>query len=196
MQHTRQPAGRIKRVSVAVLLDNVPRPGAKGKMVEQPLTAAELTRIEGLVKQAVGFDAARGDTVSVMNAPFVREAMAGQEGPKWWEDPRVQNGLRLLVGAVVVLALLFGVVRPTLRQLTGVTAIKDKQRKAGNDGTPQSADVRMVNDDEDLMPRLEEDTAQIGRDRKTRSPCRMPTKSACAWRAKRSKPIQNVLHKS
>ncbi|MCC4604928.1 flagellar basal-body MS-ring/collar protein FliF [Xanthomonas campestris] len=167
LQHTRQPAGRIKRVSVAVLLDNVPRPGAKGKMVEQPLTAAELTRIEGLVKQAVGFDAARGDTVSVMNAPFVREAVAGEEGPKWWEDPRVQNGLRLLVGAVVVLALLFGVVRPTLRQLTGVTAVKDKQAKAGKDGTPQSADVRMVEDDDDLMPRLEEDTAQIGQDKKT-----------------------------
>ncbi|MBO9900899.1 flagellar M-ring protein FliF [Xanthomonas phaseoli pv. dieffenbachiae] len=170
LQHTRQPAGRIKRVSVAVLLDNVPRPGAKGKMVEQPLTAAELTRIEGLVKQAVGFDAARGDTVSVMNAPFVREAVAGEEGPKWWEDPRVQNGLRLLVGAVVVLALLFGVVRPTLRQLTGVTAVKDKQGKAGKDGkdgTPQSADVRMVEDDDDLMPRLEEDTAQIGQDKKT-----------------------------
>ncbi|XUP35312.1 flagellar basal-body MS-ring/collar protein FliF (plasmid) [Xanthomonas axonopodis pv. vasculorum] len=164
LQHTRQPAGRIKRVSVAVLLDNVPRPGAKGKMVEQPLTAAELTRIEGLVKQAVGFDAARGDTVSVMNAPFVREAVAGEEGPKWWEDPRVQNGLRLLVGAVVVLALLFGVVRPTLRQLTGVTALKDKQ---GKDGTPQSADVRMVDEDDDLMPRLEEDTAQIGQDKKT-----------------------------
>ncbi|MBV6849583.1 flagellar basal-body MS-ring/collar protein FliF [Xanthomonas euvesicatoria] len=167
LQHTRQPAGRIKRVSVAVLLDNVPRPGAKGKMVEQPLTAAELTRIEGLVKQAVGFDAARGDTVSVMNAPFVREAVAGEEGPKWWEDPRVQNGLRLLVGAVVVLALLFGVVRPTLRQLTGVTAVKDKQSKAGKDGTPQSADVRMVDEDDDLMPRLEEDTAQIGQDKKT-----------------------------
>ncbi|PPV00169.1 flagellar M-ring protein FliF [Xanthomonas populi] len=165
LQHTRQPAGRIKRVSVAVLLDNVPRPGAKGKIVEQPLTAAELTRIEGLVKQAVGFDAARGDTVSVMNAPFVREAVAGEEGPKWWEDPRVQNGLRLLVGAVVVLALLFGVVRPTLRQLTGVTVVKDKQRKGGNDGTPQSADVRMV-DDDDLMPRLEEDTAQLGQDKK------------------------------
>ncbi|PPV07433.1 flagellar MS-ring protein [Xanthomonas bromi] len=167
LQHTRQPAGRIKRVSVAVLLDNVPRPGAKGKMVEQPLTAAELTRIEGLVKQAVGFDAARGDTVSVMNAPFVREAVAGEEGPKWWEDPRVQNGLRLLVGAVVVLALLFGVVRPTLRQLTGVTAVKEKERKGGNDGTPQSADVRMVNEDNDLLPGLEEDTAQIGQDKKT-----------------------------
>ncbi|MCL1558994.1 flagellar basal-body MS-ring/collar protein FliF [Xanthomonas nasturtii] len=167
LQHTRQPAGRIKRVSVAVLLDNVPRPGAKGKMVEQPLTAAELTRIEGLVKQAVGFDAARGDTVSVMNAPFVREAVAGEEGPKWWEDPRVQNGLRLLVGAVVVLALLFGVVRPTLRQLTGVTAVKDKQAKAGKDGTPQNADVRMVDEDDELLPHMGEDTASIGQERKT-----------------------------
>ncbi|MFA0923738.1 flagellar basal-body MS-ring/collar protein FliF [Xanthomonas fragariae] len=166
LQHTRQPAGRIKRVSVAVLLDNVPRPGAKGKMVEQPLTAAELTRIEGLVKQAVGFDAARGDTVSVMNAPFVREAVAGEEGPKWWEDPRVQSGLRLLIGAVVVLALLFGVVRPTLRQLTSVTAVKDKQGKVGKDGAPQSAGVRMLDKDDDLIPRLEEDTAQLGQDRK------------------------------
>ncbi len=166
LQHTRQPAGRIKRVSVAVLLDNVPRPGAKGKMVEQPLTAAELTRIEGLVKQAVGFDAARGDTVSVMNAPFVREAVAGEEGPKWWEDPRVQSGLRLLIGAVVVLALLFGVVRPTLRQLTGVTVVKDKQGKASKDGAPQSAGVRMLDKDDDLIPRLEEDTAQLGQDRK------------------------------
>lgn len=162
LQHTRQPAGRIKRVSVAVLLDNVPRPGAKGKMVEQPLTAAELTRIEGLVKQAVGFDAARGDTVSVMNAPFVREAVAGEEGPKWWNDPRVQTGMRLLVGAVVVLALLFGVVRPTLRQLTGVTAVKEKQRKGGNDGTPQSADLRMVDEGDELLPHIGEDTASIG----------------------------------
>lgn len=162
LQHTRQPAGRIKRVSVAVLLDNVPRPGAKGKMVEQPLTAAELTRIEGLVKQAVGFDAARGDTVSVMNAPFVREAVAAEDGPKWWDDPRVQTGMRLLVGAVIVLALLLGVVRPTLRQLTGVTAVKEKQRKDGNDGTPQSADLRMVDEGDEHLTHIGEDTASIG----------------------------------
>lgn len=67
---------------------------------------------------------------------------------------------------MVVLALLFGVVRPTLRQLTGTAAVKEKHKKGGNDGTPQSADVRMVDEDDDLMPRLEEDTAQIGQDKK------------------------------
>ncbi|TQT28479.1 flagellar M-ring protein FliF, partial [Xanthomonas perforans] len=47
LQHTRQPAGRIKRVSVAVLLDNVPRPGAEGKRAGPPVTHAELTRTAG-----------------------------------------------------------------------------------------------------------------------------------------------------
>lgn len=196
MQHTRQPAGRIKRVSVAVLLDNVPRPGAKGKMVEQPLTAAELTRIEGLVKQAVGFDAARGDTVSVMNAPFVREAVAGEEGPKWWEDPRVQNGLRLLVGALVVLALLFGVVRPTLRQLTGVTPSRKSSARAATMALHRAPTCGWSMTRIRCCRTWARTPPASGRSANRQSPCRMPTKNACVLHAKQSKPIQNVLHKS
>jgi len=141
LQHTRQPAGRIKRVSVAVLLDNVPRPGTDGKVTEQPLSAAELTRIEALVKQAVGFDATRGDTVSVMNAPFVRDTTP-VEGPAWWELPIVHNALRWVLGAVVVLALLFGVLRPALRGLGGKP---EPAAQIGQD--PLTADVQLVDDD-------------------------------------------------
>jgi flagellar M-ring protein FliF len=155
LQHTRQPGGRIERVSVAVLLDNVPRPGANGKMTEQALSAAELTRIEGLVKQAVGFNAERGDTVSVMNAPFVRE-VTPVEGPNWWELPWVQDGLRLLLGAIVVLALLFGVLRPALRAISGNGP---KPAQLGQD--PLTADVQLVDDDMDL-PALERDRASLG----------------------------------
>lgn len=161
LQHTRQPAGRIKRVTVAVLVDHVPRPDAKGKVTEQALSAAELTKVESLVKQAVGFDAARGDTVSVMNAPFVREAPDADAGPKWWEDPRLRDGARLLLGAVIVLALLFGVLRPALRSITGPAPARKKDEA----GTPHTADLRML-DDDDLLPSLEEDTAQLGLERK------------------------------
>ncbi|MBT2767471.1 flagellar M-ring protein FliF [Stenotrophomonas sp. ISL-67] len=155
LQHSRQPGGRIKRVSVAVLLDNVPRPGANGKTTEQPLSAAELTRVEALVKQAVGFDAERGDTVSVMNAPFVREVIP-VEGPKWWELPQVQDGLRLLLGAIVVLALVFGVLRPALRSITGTprTLTKDDSLE------PHSADVQLVDDGEGL-PQLGSDRVHL-----------------------------------
>ncbi|HEY0333226.1 MAG TPA: flagellar basal-body MS-ring/collar protein FliF [Stenotrophomonas sp.] len=164
LQHTRQPAGRIKRVSVAVLVDHVPRPDAKGKVTEQALSAAELTKVEALVKQAVGFDAARGDTVSVMNAPFVHEKLDANDAPKWWEDPRVRDAGRLLLGAIVVLALVFGVLRPALRSITGPAPSRKAARADRED--PRSAEVRLVEDDPDLLPGLAEDTAQLGQERK------------------------------
>ncbi|MDG2526522.1 flagellar basal-body MS-ring/collar protein FliF [Stenotrophomonas sp. HITSZ_GD] len=164
LQHTRQPAGRIKRVSVAVLVDHVPRPDAKGKVTEQALSAAELTKVESLVKQAVGFDAERGDTVSVMNAPFVRETPDAEAGPKWWEDPRVRDAARLLLGAVVVLALLFGVLRPALRSITGPAPAA--RRRKDEPGAPHNADLRMLDEQNELLPGLEEDTAQLGIDRR------------------------------
>src|SRR5690606_13936440 len=69
LQHTRQPAGRIRRITAAVLVDHVPRAGADGKAALQPLSEQELGRVQELVRQAVGFDAARGDVVAGVNAP-------------------------------------------------------------------------------------------------------------------------------
>ncbi len=153
LQHTRQPAGRIKRVSVAVLVDHVPRPGANGKVTDQPLSAAELTRVEALVRQAVGFNAERGDTVSVMNAPFVRENVA-VEAPKWWEHPQARDALRVALGALLVLALVFGVLRPALRQLTGQV-----KPKIDEEVDPLTADVELV--DGEQAPQLSNESLQL-----------------------------------
>ncbi|WP_313275800.1 flagellar M-ring protein FliF C-terminal domain-containing protein, partial [Stenotrophomonas sp.] len=154
LQHTRQPAGRVNRVSVAVLVDHVPRAGANGKVSDQPLSAAELTRVEALVKQAVGFNAERGDTVSVMNAPFVREAVP-VEAPNWWENPQVRDALRLVLGAIVVLALLFAVLRPALRQIAG-----PPKALPGALDDPLRADVQVL-DDGTEMPALAADRLQL-----------------------------------
>ncbi|WP_447730312.1 flagellar basal-body MS-ring/collar protein FliF [Pseudoxanthomonas suwonensis] len=155
LQHTRQPAGRIRRVTAAVVVDHVPRAGADGKVTLQPLSEQELARVQELVRQAVGFDASRGDVVSVVNAPFVRDEAPVADAPKWWEDPRVRDALRLLVGAVVVLALLFGVLRPSIRQIVAPPAPKKEETE------PQTAEVSLLDDDEE-MPALAEDTAKIG----------------------------------
>ncbi|MGV8958957.1 MAG: flagellar basal-body MS-ring/collar protein FliF [Stenotrophomonas sp.] len=154
LQHTRQPPGRIKRVTVAVLVDHVPRAGANGKVSDQALSAAELTRIESLVKQAVGFNPERGDTVSVMNAPFVREAIA-VDAPNWWENPQIRDALRLVLGALVVLALLFGVLRPALRQISG-----PPKALPGHSDDPLSADVQVL-DANGEMPALAADRLQL-----------------------------------
>ncbi|MDQ3057421.1 MAG: flagellar M-ring protein FliF, partial [Pseudomonadota bacterium] len=129
LQHTRQPAGRIRRVTAAVLVDHVPRTGSDGKVTLVPLDQSTLTRIESLVKQAVGFNEARGDSVSVMNAPFVQPEGAVEEELPLWQNPVLQNPMvrdiaRYALGALVVLVLLFGVIRPALRQIINPGARK------------------------------------------------------------------------
>ncbi|ADV27344.1 flagellar M-ring protein FliF [Pseudoxanthomonas suwonensis 11-1] len=160
LQHTRQPAGRIRRVTAAVLVDHVPRAGGDGKVALQPLSEQELARVQELVRQAVGFDPARGDVVSVVNAPFVREDAPAAEPLKWWEDPRMRDIARVLAGALVVLALLFGVLRPSLRQIASPAGAKKSGSGEASD-EPATAEVSLVEDDLDI-PALAGDTAQLG----------------------------------
>lgn len=127
LTHTRQAPGRIRRVTAAVLVDNLApaapaAPGANGAPAAaaagRALSAAEITRIETLVQQAIGFDAARGDVVSVVNAPFARGALdAPLEGPPIWQHPRARELARLVFGGLAVLLLIFTVLRPASRQL-------------------------------------------------------------------------------
>lgn len=133
VSHTVQPGGKVRRVTVAVLVDNVPTvaapPPADAAAADanaaavtaattRALTPEELTRIEALIKEAVGFSADRGDSVSVMNAPFVRpEGETALPDIPLWQQPWVRDVLRLVLGALAVLALIFAVLRPAMRQL-------------------------------------------------------------------------------
>ncbi|MFO1401160.1 MAG: flagellar basal-body MS-ring/collar protein FliF [Steroidobacteraceae bacterium] len=123
LSYSHQPGGRIKRVTVAVLLDNVKVTGADGKETTQPLAAAQLEDITKLVKSAVGYDEARGDSVSVVNAAFRDESTTlTPEAVPLWQRPWVMYAVRLALGAIVLLVLALGVLRPLLRNLTTAAA--------------------------------------------------------------------------
>ena len=119
LQHSRQNVGRINRVTAAVLVDNIPRGvDAEGNPVLSPLEADEIARIESLVREAIGFNAERGDSVSVVNAGFTRpEPMAELEPPPFWENPSIMAWARLGAGAIAVILVLLAVVRPAMRQV-------------------------------------------------------------------------------
>lgn len=63
-------AGRMKRVSVAVLVDGVYATGPSGEVTYQPRPKEDLDRIAALVRSSVGFDDKRGDQVEVVNLRF------------------------------------------------------------------------------------------------------------------------------
>jgi flagellar M-ring protein FliF len=119
VRYSKQAPGRIQRLSVAVLVDYLPRPDGKGGMVPTALKPEELSRMEALVKEAVGFDAQRGDSVTVQNAPFApTEAYVAPEVPLL-ERPELRDVAREALGALVLLVLIIAVVRPVMRSLFG-----------------------------------------------------------------------------
>lgn len=118
--YTRQPAGRLKRLTVAVLVDNLRATDEDGNVKETALTPEQLENMTKLVKDAVGFDQARGDSVNVVNASFKGELTPEevQEDPiPLWERPLIRDIAKLLAGLIVVLVIVLMVLRPLIRGL-------------------------------------------------------------------------------
>jgi flagellar M-ring protein FliF len=121
--YTKQPAGRLLRLSVAVLIDNLRTTDADDKVTETPLTEEQLARITTLVRDAVGFDEARGDRVSVVNQSFLPEKTPEEVEAvsiPLWERPMVLTFAKLGAGLLALLLLLLMVVKPLLRSLSSV----------------------------------------------------------------------------
>jgi flagellar M-ring protein FliF len=121
IRHVKDPVGRVKRLSVAVVVNYraaIAGPeGEPGKPT--PLTAQELEQINNLVKEAMGFSQERGDTVNVVNAAFT-EIKTEMEMPIWKDPDNVSMAKSLLKNLIVfglAFYLVFGVLRPLLRDL-------------------------------------------------------------------------------
>ncbi|RMD83752.1 MAG: hypothetical protein D6808_08170, partial [Candidatus Dadabacteria bacterium] len=114
------PQGSLKRLSVAVLVDGnyVAPPGAKeGAEPEyKPLSQEVMDQIEEVVKSAVGFDAARGDTITVQNIPFrIQKDDFSDELDKIAQQDMIFKAVSKIVPIIFVLLLFFVVVRPLVK---------------------------------------------------------------------------------
>ncbi|MBS0418232.1 MAG: flagellar M-ring protein FliF [Proteobacteria bacterium] len=142
--YTKQPAGRLRRVTVAVLIDNLRTVSKDGKTHETPLSKEQLDHINQLVKDAVGYDEARGDSVNVVNASFTQDATPAPDGelitPKIWETPLFLDIAKVVGGLVVCLVLVLSVIRPLVKNLIAPAAqqmqvqVLPKQAAAGAAG--------------------------------------------------------------
>ena len=119
--HTKQPVGNIRRLSVAVLINNRTVTDAKGKNTSKPFTPAEQTQLDNLVKSAMGFNAQRGDSLNVLNSAFndVPEAVV-PETPMWKEPENIRMAkdfFKYLLIAGAGFYLFFGIIRPAFKNL-------------------------------------------------------------------------------
>src|SRR4051794_5870160 len=140
--------GRVKRLSVAVLLDGVYARAAGGETTYQPRPQEELDRIAALVRTAVGFDKARGDQLEVVNLRFAETPVAAPavETPLLTSlfSPTKEDLLRLIetgVIALLTLIVLMSVVRPMVRKMLGIEKASRRGRSAAGaaDGAAAAA---------------------------------------------------------
>ncbi|MES9831101.1 MAG: flagellar basal-body MS-ring/collar protein FliF [Candidatus Thiodiazotropha sp. DIVDIV] len=119
ISHTRLPSSRLRRLSVAVVINDRYQAGENGAVVPIERTAEEITRLSNLVKEAVGFDIQRGDRVQVINEAFyVPEPIEPLPAVPMWEESWFWDLVRQVGGVLLFLLLVFGVLKPTMTRLT------------------------------------------------------------------------------
>lgn len=122
IRYEQRPMGAIKRLTVGVVVNyrRIVDP-ATGKVTVRPLSAAEITQINDLVREAMGYNKDRGDTLNVTNAPFegVDRPVEKLAPPQWWKDPDnlplAKEALKYVVAAALLAFLFFRVLKPMLR---------------------------------------------------------------------------------
>ncbi|MDE2419006.1 MAG: flagellar M-ring protein FliF [Burkholderiales bacterium] len=114
-------SGVIKRINVAVVVNNQSTTDNKGKTTSTPLTDAQIEKMTALVRETVGFNKDRGDSVNLMNAAFAPIKNEVSELPLW-RQPEVVDLARSMAWPLGTLALatlvLLGVIRPAMKSLS------------------------------------------------------------------------------
>ncbi len=118
VSHTQLPTGVVRRLSVAVVIDDRLSADEEGQPIREPRSEEEITRITSLVKEAVGFSAQRGDSVNVINASFaIPPEMEPLPEPGLLDKPWLSDVLKMGLAALGVLLMVFGVLKPVMRRL-------------------------------------------------------------------------------
>ncbi len=117
---TRGGSGSVKRLSAAVVVNYQPVAGGKGPAVNQALPPEQLAQMTALVRETIGFNKDRGDSVNLMNTPFLVDAAPAADLPLWKQPETLElaRSLAWPVGLSLFAAIvLLGLVRPALKAL-------------------------------------------------------------------------------
>jgi len=140
LSYTRHQTGVIKRLSVAVVVDDLQTVDPEtGETVRAPWSENELERLQILVRNAVGYSALRGDSVTVVNSPFIPPEKVELEESSFWQEEWFWDLAKQVMAGLFVLLLILGVLRPILRSLAD--AGKGKEMAALGPAGEISADL-------------------------------------------------------
>jgi flagellar M-ring protein FliF len=121
-------SGVVRRINAAVVVNNQSTTDDKGKTTSIALTDAQIEKMTALVRETVGFNKDRGDSVNLVNAAFAPEKAELGEVPLW-RQPEVVEIARSFAWPLGTLALaalvLLGVIRPAMKSMNQPRALAE-----------------------------------------------------------------------
>ncbi len=118
ISHTRLPTGSLLRLSVAVIIDYKKSLDEKGAVERVEHSPEEINQITNLVKETIGFNSIRGDSVNVMNAQFtLPDAIEPLPEMPIWQQAWVWDIAKQVLGGLFVLFLVFGILKPAIKNM-------------------------------------------------------------------------------
>jgi flagellar M-ring protein FliF len=145
---TRAATGEIRRLNAAVVLNHRSKTDAKGRTTTEPLAQEEVERVTQLVRQAIGFNQQRGDSLQVVSSAFVKPEVVETSLPLWqqtWARDLFAMGAVPLALVLVALIIVFGMVRPAIKAAFPPAVIIDEK-------VPQGATLSEVVGDTPALP--------------------------------------------
>jgi flagellar M-ring protein FliF len=131
ISHTRRALGAVRRLSVAVVVNYRKETDRNGKETAVAPAAAEIERINNLVREAVGFNAQRGDSLNVAASEFAPELIEQAPALPIWKDPEMigigKEALRYLIAIAVLAFVAFGVIKPLIKSITPPPRDEDEE---------------------------------------------------------------------
>jgi flagellar M-ring protein FliF len=122
VRHTKMASGQIKRLTAAVVINNRTKPGENGAApTTTPLAEDELKNLNALVREAMGFNQQRGDSLNVVNAAFNTVDLGTADALPLWKQPDLialgKEVGKALLFLLLTMIVVFGVVRPALKAI-------------------------------------------------------------------------------
>lgn len=131
VSHTRTSSGTLTRMSVAVLLDDKLVPQEDGTTKREPYSNEDIQAFTLLVKEAIGFNNERGDTLNILSSSF--QQPVAEELPELpiWEQGWFFSVVKMVMGGLMVLVLMLVLVRPLLKSVTTIRTIQPAPQLEG-----------------------------------------------------------------
>jgi len=156
---------------VALVVNHRAEKDAKGNVKPVALTEDEVQKITAIVREAVGYDEKRGDTINVTNTAFTEDAKAEDLALPWYKDPEIiamlKEGARWLALALVVLIVYKKVIKPLLKSVAPPEPEKPDEEDENVEPDMANAEEGEAGDGLDIPPEvLELELAKMSYEKK------------------------------